>query len=71
MGNDEGKISQEQYDALFQSTFPRGERHVIVPCVATHKYFNPRSRVGNDVGMFNGLSATGVFQSTFPRGERL
>ena len=34
----------------FQSTFPRRERQVILlERYISHRYFNPRSRVGNDI----------------------
>ena len=35
-------------ESAFQSTFPRGERHMVVNVTSTTFYFNPRSRVGND-----------------------
>ena len=33
---------------LFQSTFPRGERHSAMRNFRSDSYFNPRSLVGND-----------------------
>ena len=33
---------------LFQSTFPRGERHTVIDTYKRFKDFNPRSLVGND-----------------------
>ena len=33
----------------FQSTLPRGERHVVSFVKASFSYFNPRSREGSDI----------------------
>ena len=41
-----GLISE---NSVFQSTFPRGERLlIVVSCTWMYNYFNPRSLVGND-----------------------
>ena len=37
---------------LFQSTFPRGERHTGIFILNISAYFNPRSRVGNDMSRY-------------------
>ena len=57
-------------DYLFQSTFPRGERHASALCGQLDPYFNPRSLVGNDVNVRHLYPPFYAFQSTFPRGER-
>ena len=57
--------------ALFQSTFPRGERQNKPDMLRTYWRFNPRSREGNDMTEARIYQDNGAFQSTFPRGERL
>ena len=42
-------LSAINYCIKFQSTFPRGERHIILPFFLLNYNFNPRSLVGNDV----------------------
>ena len=37
----------------FQSTFPRGERHLCWLVAVKHIHFNPRSLVGNDVKTYS------------------
>ena len=37
----------------FQSTFPRGERRMLLWDYSGIPYFNPRSRVGNDVRLYS------------------
>ena len=56
---------------MFQSTFPRGERHYMgLYGIAARNSFNPRSHEGNDVTCIRCDSRSNWFQSTFPRGER-
>ena len=55
---------------IFQSTLPRGERHVQRIPYTTCRNFNPRSREGSDQSFFQGSGVLLVFQSTLPRGER-
>ena len=57
---------------IFQSTFPRGERHCRNQATpeSLRLNFNPRSRVGNDTCLLCSRHGTRQFQSTFPRGER-
>ena len=41
--------TKETYNVKgFQSTLPRGERHIHIHCCNIHYYFNPRSREGSD-----------------------
>ena len=54
----------------FQSTFPRGERHMQDELYRLCRSFNPRSREGNDVDTAVTGYGKNQFQSTFPRGER-
>ena len=56
--------------AVFQSTFPRGERPSLPSKILITFNFNPRSRVGNDKVNDEWLTEGTGFQSTFPRGER-
>ena len=48
VGNDQSAVEKAVKDALFQSTFPRGERLAGAILGLAGKDFNPRSRVGND-----------------------
>ena len=45
---------------LFQSTFPRGERHTVIDTYKRFKDFNPRSLVGNDPGPLRFVLQTGI-----------
>ena len=57
---------------MFQSTFPRGKRPLLLCTLASHApCFNPRSREGNDLNQSFQTLAYMLFQSTFPRGKRL
>ena len=56
--------------SVFQSTFPRGERHGVLSEYPFKGDFNPRSRVGNDNLTDDESTENNIFQSTFPRGER-
>ena len=49
VGNDVNKQGLCNYYAIFQSTFPRGERLFKSIRSPTFLNFNPRSRVGNDL----------------------
>ena len=42
------KPLKDVVEELFQSTFPRGERHTVIDTYKRFKDFNPRSLVGND-----------------------
>ena len=54
----------------FQSTLPRGERHVVgIPFKGIWD-FNPRSHEGSDDIHLVAPVITVLFQSTLPRGER-
>ena len=55
---------------LFQSTLPRGERHIPDLMRMEALDFNPRSHEGSDTSHFIFCRAFHVFQSTLPRGER-
>ena len=55
---------------VFQSTLPRGERHLPQTRCPENVYFNPRSREGSDVVSYKIESVGREFQSTLPRGER-
>ena len=60
-----------QSSTLFQSTRPRGARHVFIYLLyRPSSRFNPRARVGRDAHRSCLRSATDVFQSTRPRGAR-
>ena len=48
VGNDPTHRHYKLCLAVFQSTFPRGERHSCHAFIFLPIYFNPRSRVGND-----------------------
>ncbi len=39
----------DEYNAMFQSTFPRGERQQECILSLTYSSFNPRSHEGNDL----------------------
>ena len=54
----------------FQSTLPRGERHVRQHILLGGRYFNPRSREGSDRPPLCLWQPLFLFQSTLPRGER-
>ena len=56
VGNDGSVQSLMRETRLFQSTFPRGERHYEHKEKSYWFDFNPRSRVGNDAGSFYKLS---------------
>ena len=55
---------------MFQSTFPRGERHYGIASSTIRDGFNPRSHEGNDRVLHDEKDFYNRFQSTFPRGER-
>ncbi len=55
---------------LFQSTLPRGERHLHRCNRDCRDDFNPRSREGSDRGLNLNVPQQLLFQSTLPRGER-
>ena len=63
-------IRPSRRDSIFQSTFPRGERHFLSLFHEGNQHFNPRSREGNDPDGVDVIFNTNKFQSTFPRGER-
>ena len=69
VGNDNCRWIPMSEQYKFQSTFPRGERRLLVRLPDDLNNFNPRSRVGNDNEDCRCESTDG-FQSTFPRGER-
>ena len=48
VGNDVAGDVTLEYETKFQSTFPRGERHIDLRLFPALVDFNPRSRVGND-----------------------
>ena len=56
--------------ARFQSTLPRGERHLSCMYVPPFNYFNPRSLAGSDLFTGPQRKRDTPFQSTLPRGER-
>ena len=56
--------------ALFQSTPPRGRRHLSTAWGQLLRCFNPRLRVGGDVDAVEALTEAILFQSTPPRGRR-
>ena len=56
---------------LFQSTRPRGARHVLLRNTPVNmRSFNPRARVGRDLRLQSILHKVNMFQSTRPRGAR-
>ena len=69
-GSDAGVAVRYGIRWLFQSTLPRGERHVIVHRWEEFTDFNPRSHEGSDKYPIVKVSNRTVFQSTLPRGER-
>ena len=56
--------------AQFQSTLPRGERHITGATTCSRLNFNPRSHEGSDMIAPYDWQLLQVFQSTLPRGER-
>ena len=59
------------YRIEFQSTRPRGARHLRPEGRRHHgQRFNPRARVGRDVTVTGSIIIINVFQSTRPRGAR-
>ena len=52
-------ISTNLFALIFQSTFPRGERHGRGSGCTLRSYFNPRSLVGNDAPV---ISTTKFFE---------
>ena len=69
-GNDGALSGITSFKALFQSTFPQGERHSSSMNKRNRICFNPRSRKGNDVSPKAKRRYERMFQSTFPQGER-
>ena len=56
--------------AEFQSTLPRGERHMKEWIIHIPGNFNPRSHEGSDTNLQEWSALLILFQSTLPRGER-
>jgi len=54
----------------FQSTRPRGARHILMVFFTLICCFNPRAHAGRDAYAVNNNSTGTVFQSTRPRGAR-
>ena len=69
-GNDLNVSRPSFSSSVFQSTFPRGERHSRHCRHDLLCRFNPCSHEGNDLQSIVELCSCILFQSTFPRGER-
>ena len=70
-GSDSVRFAKGLDGFLFQSTLPRGERHVSrYLLLRIYSDFNPRSHEGSDDGDVCSGRKSVEFQSTLPRGER-
>ena len=69
-GSDACYIHIDSSSIKFQSTLPRGERHMDTLQPSLIHHFNPRSHEGSDVATASVIYIRVRFQSTLPRGER-